>query len=488
MSCSHKWLPLLVIGLALVASRAEAVVILQDGFEGYAASATWPNFGQDYDPGTPPVGEPWVISEGAPDKVQVLSCPAGTNYYCAGPASGSKYLQFYRNDAPYSIAWAPLSAANSALLTEKTLTVDMMIYKNSIDGWTGQGMISSFNSAPGSFTGRAFDFYFQDDSKVRYYDGSYHDTGLTYTKDEWQHLTVVADFKSRTYMLGLEGNWTPALPFAENVSTIQTLFLGGEALNARAAFDDVTMSITAPSCNVLFYDNFQTDYAGTSPTSGSYDPVIAVGDVGGSWVITEPGVPTYLQVLNDDSIGSGVPGPNNYVHSRRDGVDNQGWPRATGWDGDKTDGVPLEMKCSIYIPSSNQSIVGIGGFDDPTGFSGRTFDVYFGDNGLMRFYDGSDYHDTTLAYQEDKWLDLVVVADMSTGKYRLSVDGQWAAEELFWNGGATKIQSFLFYNNGNNTEFYLDNVSLTVIPEPASLVLLALGGLGLAAVLRRKRK
>ena len=49
----------------------------------------------------------------------------------------------------------------------------------------------------------------------------------------------------------------------------------------------------------LFYDDFESDTAGTYPTSYDLDPVIGAGDIGGSWVVIE-GIDYGVQVLNDD--------------------------------------------------------------------------------------------------------------------------------------------------------------------------------------------
>jgi hypothetical protein len=54
-------------------------------------------------------------------------------------------------------------------------------------------------------------------------------------------------------------------------------------------------------------------------------------------------------------------------------------------------------------------------------------------------------------------------------------------------GGFNNYNAIVIRNGSVNASFQVDNVSVTLVPEPSAVVLGGLGGLGLLAVLRRRR-
>ena len=147
-SCS---VVLLVLLSAFFLKPADAsTVIFQDDFEGYTASTSWPS-ADDADPGTPPVGDDWWVSEPDAPRVQVQSEEAGTNS-CAGPHGGSNYLQSWLVSTQ-AAAMIP-SAGQDLIEQNQNATLDMWVYKNLTDGWDGLLTIGGYDSSPGGSTRR----------------------------------------------------------------------------------------------------------------------------------------------------------------------------------------------------------------------------------------------------------------------------------------------------------------------------------------------
>lgn len=87
---------------------------------------------------------------------------------------------------------------------------------------------------------------FQNDGKLKYFDGSWKDTGATYSANTWHHIELKnVDFTAHTYDIWFDGTeYTTDTPFRVNtVDSIQSIQLGvsGVGTTDNAFFDDIRM-------------------------------------------------------------------------------------------------------------------------------------------------------------------------------------------------------------------------------------------------------
>jgi hypothetical protein len=121
----------------------------------------------------------------------------------------------------------------------------------------------------------------------------------------------------------------------------------------------------------------------------------------------------------------------------------------------------------------------LSGFGPAWGASNNRFRVMDGD-GLG----GGTWEDTGFSVVPMQWHEVKLVVDVSTQSWEFYVDGQRydAPDPLDFRGSPASIR---YVDYLAQDELWLDRIRITEIPEPATLSLLALGGL---ALLRRRKR
>jgi len=120
----------------------------------------------------------------------------------------------------------------------------------------------------------------------------------------------------------------------------------------------------------------------------------------------------------------------------------------------------------------------------PTSDGGGVFSFRTPDNsGLVSFFD----------YIEGQTYNVSIDADYTTGTLNASIDGIQLLTGYSFGAGASNVntQEFFFHLNGEagySNSVALDNISATAIPEPTSMALCSIVGLGGAIAARRKKK
>ncbi len=214
-------------------------VVIDDDFA--SANAGTSGTEEDLDPDTR--GKPWFISEGQPDRVQVLN----DDPPCSGNPGKSNYLRIERRDEHAQHggrAWIKFSPQDAVDTEDGIVEVEARILLPSTSKCHVD--IDAFDNAPNYYTNRAFHVRFFPNGKVCYYHEA--DTpveGLAIDTDTWQDVVIRADMREATFDLTVADRSVKGLPFArDDVHRIQTIILSPNRNNGIMCVDRIRVQAT----------------------------------------------------------------------------------------------------------------------------------------------------------------------------------------------------------------------------------------------------
>ncbi len=206
--------------------------------------------------------------------------------------------------------------------------------------------------------------------------------------------------------------------------------------------------------------------AGTSPMALDLDPG-AKGGGGKLHIIS--GAPDRVRVLNDDPVGSGKPGPSNYLRiERRDEPQTEGgmvWISLDPQDAADCAGGIIDLSARIYVPGTNKRRVQIDGYDNRAGdFLRRAFHLRVAPDGTATYYRDAEVPIEAIRLKPDTWQDVAIRADMAAGTFSVTVGGKSVEGLPFAHDGIRRIRTLAIGPNSGETALYLDAVKVEVTP------------------------
>ncbi|HOW73506.1 MAG TPA: PEP-CTERM sorting domain-containing protein [Phycisphaerae bacterium] len=229
---------------------------------------------------------------------------------------------------------------------------------------------------------------------------------------------------------------------------------------------------------VLVSDNFDTTAGGGNDTLGA-QPLADVG----AWISND----TTVNNVVTNASAPGAQQGDAYLRLAHDGT-------ATGAAQLKANFAPITTAGDTFTWRSRVYFTG-GGHDDDYQFSARTTGTGgFPDDyvflttirgGVVNAYDGSGYVPTSTKILPDRWTTWEISYTRGANTFSWLVNGVGDTAAPAMPGAADRDIGFaMFWGNYTSSQDGGFPVYLDAVPEPASIVLLVLGGLGLLVTRR----
>jgi hypothetical protein len=228
---------------------------------------------------------------------------------------------------------------------------------------------------------------------------------------------------------------------------------------------------------VLFQDDFE------GQTVGAFLQA-CTPPIGGGWYGAGIAANQFVIASKDAAPGPGAGNTGKFLYPNGPSCDNFGFLSAAAQAASTDQVVTYSM--NMYVPSGAGTFGGISSYASASGWSLNIFDVYPFTDGTVKYYNEGDTKQQTApgTFTTDAWISVQIVADFTLGTYTANVGGVTFSDVL--NSNATSVSRCYLSTSSGGIAF--DNLSITTVPEPSTLLLTATGLLGLLAYAWRKRK
>lgn len=426
------------------------------------------------------------------------------------PVQGStKYLLLDRAVNRGSDGRAYLSDFEGGYITRGAAAASFMLYipstndvsaNGAADGTIGLGdrlvggglsVVLGFENESGVFTIDYYDFGTND----------WEPTAVRYKYDQWQRWDMTLDVNTGEATLRVDDffhSWNVGRTgFAVDRVEFEAGWAGlGASVHNKMYLDAITdpsvpgALVITHNGSVVQRDDFEDDAVGGAP---SWKPMV------GPWHAKNNGAWSPNNKVVDGS-GAGDPDPppgsTKYLLLDRAGNNGSDGRAYLGnlAEGNITSGT-AGASFMLYLPSTNQTsannsqeaVFGLG-----PSLSGGLYIALgradAGGTGAVEHYHASNgWTDTGLSYSQDLWQRWQVTVDLDTGDAILTV-GTLSAEFSIGRAGFTVDRVEFEAGWAGSGASVHNKMYIDTVPEPSAAVMLAAGGLAVAAFYRRRRK
>jgi beta-glucuronidase len=263
---------------------------------------------------------------------------------------------------------------------------------------------------------------------------SYTDV-MDYTAGTWYTITIDADITTGTYNLSIDGNQVLTdQPFINTVGSVSQLILPAEYQTGTYYIDSVTVDNSDVEPVALpLDDSFDSEVAGQAPADWTID------STGGSALIAAnpDGTGQSMRIIDTDATTTG--------------------PTATIRFTPQTQHLLYQIQAQAE--QTNGGLLPV--LADAAGT--HAIEVGFSGNGAIRAWQNRDTNSYTdvMDYTAGTWYTITIDADITTGTYNLSIDGnQVLTDQPFINtvGSVSQLILPAEYQTGT---YYIDSVTVT---------------------------
>lgn len=154
---------------------------------------------------------------------------------------------------------------------------------------------------------------------------------------------------------------------------------------------------------------------------------------------------------------------------------------------DTSGGITVVLTADLYVASSSLETDWVFGADMSDGSEAGEF-VLARNGSILFFSPPNGFQQAAGTFQKDQWNTVSLIFNFGTATYDGLLDGATIFSGAHLANAGTTFEFPLFADFGSgNDSLYVDNLSVTVTPEPAYGALLGAAFVGVLAIARKKR-